>query len=62
MSRYDKIRIGIIGLQGYGSTYFATLAKLPYVEIAAVCDAKQEILERVANQHGIGFLHCTIYR
>lgn len=55
------MRVGIIGLQGYGGTYFATLAKLPYVEIAAVCDAKQEVLERVANQHGIG-LRFTDYK
>lgn len=52
-----KICVGIIGLQGYGSTYFATLAALPWVEIAAICDTKEEILHRSAEQYKINNLY-----
>lgn len=51
--REGKICVGIIGLQGYGGTYFAVLARLPWVKITAICDTKKEVLLRSAQQHNI---------
>lgn len=53
MTQERKIRVGIIGLQGYGSTYFSVFEALPWAEIAAICDTKEEVLNRNAKQHGI---------
>ena len=48
-----QIQVGIIGLQGYGGTYFAVLSALPYVTVRAVCDTKEEVLNRAADKHRI---------
>jgi len=46
--------IGIIGLQGYGRTYFRQIAELPFARVAAVCDANEGVLAQVADAEGIG--------
>lgn len=53
--------IGIIGLMGYGRSYFSELARLSGVRVAAVCDLQPEVLEEVANQQGIAARY-TSYR
>lgn len=57
----NPIQIAIIGLQGYGSSYFSTLAKLPYVTVRAVCDTKEDVLNSTADRYGIEF-RFTDYR
>ena len=53
--RNGKLCVGIIGLQGYGGTYFASLSTLPWAEITAICDKNEEVLQRNAKQHDIRF-------
>lgn len=48
-----KIRIGVIGLQGYGSTYFSTIMGIKLAEIWAICDTREDILKNVAERYGI---------
>lgn len=49
----DHIRIGIIGLHGYGKTYFDTIGELPFAEVYSLCDSNEEVLTREAAAHGI---------
>ncbi|MDQ3813734.1 MAG: hypothetical protein M3347_07260, partial [Armatimonadota bacterium] len=46
------LRIGIVGLQGYGGTYFGSLQGRADVQIAALCDANPAALQDTAK-HGI---------
>ncbi|SDE56149.1 Predicted dehydrogenase [Paenibacillus sp. UNCCL117] len=49
----DKIRIGIIGLGGIGtSKHLPSLAKLPQVEVAAFCDLVEEKAAKAAKEYG----------
>jgi predicted dehydrogenase len=54
MRRMSMFGIGIIGLQGYGRTYFKQIAELPFARVAAVCDANEKVLAQVADTEGIG--------
>ena len=45
--------VGIIGVQGYGRTYFKEIKELTYAKVAAVCDAKAEVLSQVSDAEGI---------
>lgn len=46
--------IGIIGLQGYGRTYFKQIAEMPFARVAAVSDVSEKALSQVADAEGIG--------
>lgn len=46
------VRVGIIGIQGYGATYFETLNGIG-AEIVAICDLDQEKLAEFASQYHV---------
>ena len=48
-----ELRIGIIGLMGYGSTYFRTIAGIEGARVTALCDAREDVLQRAAAQHNV---------
>ncbi|MES2461769.1 MAG: Gfo/Idh/MocA family oxidoreductase [Armatimonadota bacterium] len=47
------LRLGVIGLAGYGGTYFRSLAGRDVVTITALCDTNPDSLKNVAETHGI---------
>ncbi len=49
----SPLRIGIAGLNGYGSTYFKTLAAQTDAVITAVCDTNPQALDEAAGRHGV---------
>lgn len=51
----SKVKIGIIGVQGYGSTYFETLKEIG-VEIVAICDLNQERAQELAEQYQVPYV------
>jgi predicted dehydrogenase len=48
-----RIGIGIIGIQGYGTTYFNTLKTIEGAEVVGLCDINLEAARRVASQNGV---------
>ena len=49
----EKLRVGIIGVGGIAqSKHIPALVKHPDVEIVAICDSSEEVLEKVANREG----------
>lgn len=49
----SPLRLGIAGLNGYGATYFKTLAANPDATITAICDTNAAALEAAANEHHV---------
>ena len=47
------LRLGLLGLAGYGGTYFKTLSGREDVTIAAICDANPAALQSAAREHRI---------
>lgn len=43
-----ELRIGIIGLMGSGSTYFRIIAGIEGARVTALCDAREDVLQRAA--------------
>lgn len=52
MNAHFRPKIAVIGVRGYGQTYFAELSRLP-VEIVAVCDTDRAAATALAQQYGI---------
>ena len=48
-----ELRIGIIGLMGYGATYFKTIDSIEGARVTALCDTREDVLAREAAKHGI---------
>jgi predicted dehydrogenase len=52
----DRVRLAIIGLRGRGREHIQRFASLPNVEIAALCDIDDSVMqERLAAVRGMGF-------
>jgi predicted dehydrogenase len=52
----DRVRLAIIGLRGRGWEHIQRFASLPNVEIAALCDIDDSVMqERLAAVRGMGF-------
>lgn len=49
----DKVRIGIIGTGQIAKQHLKVYAQIPEAEIVAVCDIRQDELERVAQQYQV---------
>jgi predicted dehydrogenase len=49
----SKVRVAIIGIQGFGKSYLNVLKTLPYVEVVALCDVNTEAAGKLAAQHGV---------
>jgi len=47
------MNVAIIGLQGYGGTYFEVLRRRTDVRVTAVCDLDAQAAARVADAHGV---------
>lgn len=47
-----KVRVGIIGIQGYGATYFKILKEIG-AEITAICDLNQEKAMELAKEYNV---------
>ncbi len=45
--------MGVIGIQGFGKSYFKVLQDLPDVEVAAICDVNTAAARRLAEQRGV---------
>jgi predicted dehydrogenase len=48
-----RVGIGIIGIQGYGATYFRTLGTVAGAEVVGVCDLNLEAARKIAAQNGV---------
>jgi myo-inositol 2-dehydrogenase/D-chiro-inositol 1-dehydrogenase len=46
----DKLRLGIVGCGGIGTTHLRGLVKNPYIEISAFCDVNLDLAKSVAQQ------------
>lgn len=53
----SKLGIGIIGLQGYGTTYFPVIEQLKDAAVVAICDVKEDVLLNAARKYDV-----TAYR
>lgn len=49
----EKIQIGIIGVGAFGESHVVGYKSLPYVQLAAVCDANAERAQKIAAQYSI---------
>lgn len=49
----EKIQIGIIGVGAFGASHVVGYKALPYVNLAAVCDANAERAKQIAAQYDI---------
>lgn len=49
----EKIQIGIIGVGAFGESHVVGYKSLPYVHLAAVCDANAARAKQIAAQHNI---------
>jgi len=49
----NPIKIGVIGIHGYGRTYFSTLANNSDAQITAICDINAKLAESSAKEFGI---------
>ena len=51
----DTVRVACVGVRGQGRAHIAHYAKMPNVEIAAICDIDESILnQRVAEVEKMG--------
>ncbi len=46
----DRLRVGVIGVRSQGKTLAVETARLPGVEVAALCDVDASMLERTARE------------
>ena len=49
----DKIQIGIIGVGAFGESHIVAYKSLPYVYIAAICDANEKRAQDIAARYNI---------
>jgi predicted dehydrogenase len=56
-----QIRVGIIGIQGFGSTYFKTLESIQNVTVTALCDIDVKAARSMAANYGVVFV-CSNYK
>jgi predicted dehydrogenase len=49
----NRVRIGVIGVGAFGESHVVGYSSLPYVELAAVCDANEARARQVAARYGI---------
>ena len=47
------LKVGIIGLGSWGMSHLEAYRQLPFVEVAAVCDANPERLQAAKEQYNI---------
>ncbi len=52
-----KVRVGVIGLQGFGFTYFQTLEHSNVAEIIAVCDLNESLSHPIAEKYHIPYIY-----
>src|SRR5260370_29760247 len=45
----DTVRVCCVGVRGQGQSHLRAYAKMPNVEIAAICDVDESILEQRLN-------------
>src|ERR1051326_1787849 len=45
-SANDTVRVACVGVRGQGQSHIRAYAKMPNVEIAAICDVDESILEQ----------------
>ena len=45
----DTLRVGVVGLRGRGRSHIRGFAALPNVEVAALCDVDESVLETRLN-------------
>jgi len=50
----DKLRLGIVGCGGIGTTHLRGLVKNPYIEISAFCDVNLDLAKSVTQQYKQG--------
>ena len=48
----DRVRIGVCGVRGRGKDHIEAFGKVPNVEIAALCDVDESILNKRRNEAG----------
>ena len=56
------VRVAVVGLNGRGKNHLASLAKVPGVRVAALCDPDSAVLERAAQSLGGGVKTCLDLR
>jgi predicted dehydrogenase len=50
----DRVRVGVCGLRGRGKDHLEAFAHVPDVEIAALCDVDQDVLNKRRGEVGAG--------
>ena len=56
-SAIETVRVGFVGLNGRGNDHITGFAALPNVEIAALCDVDENVLNRRVEEHKNLFKH-----
>src|SRR5512140_2633567 len=51
-----KVRIGVIGTGQIAKQHLERYAKIPEAEIVAVCDIREDEMERVARQYNVPYM------
>src|SRR6058998_1530786 len=50
----DRVRVGVCGLRGRGKDHLDAFSRVPNVEIAALCDVDQAILDKRRGELAAG--------
>jgi predicted dehydrogenase len=48
----DRVRVGVCGLRGRGKDHIDAFARMPHVEIAALCDVDESVLNKRREELG----------
>jgi predicted dehydrogenase len=49
----ERVRVGVIGVGAFGESHVAAYSALPYVTVAAVCDARAARAQEIAVRYGV---------
>ena len=49
----EKIKVGVVGLGNMGSSHIKWISESPKMELAAICDIKDDVLERYTKQYNV---------
>jgi len=49
----ERVRVGVIGVGGFGESHVAAYSALPYVTVAAVCDTRAARAQEIAARYGV---------
>ena len=56
----DRVRLGVVGLGGFGRQHMAAWAAIPSADVLAICDVQREAAAAMAERYGVPRLRTDI--